>query len=493
MKHRFLCGGRSAFASVLAAAAFALSLTACGKAGELPVSPALRTEAVSSARFGAASSGAESPVSSPAVSSTPVSRASSAAPSSSPAAKKPNGVHTVKKLATFSAAAKTGSLNAAVPGASRGYAKVDQRSGYNALASQGEKNLYGLIGKSIYQVSETKNAMGYYSLQTVAVPSGLSEAQACKTLVAYEDDNPQVFWVANAYSIGAQGGKTYLQLYSNLSLQQCNEYNRKFTEAVSAAVRALPVGLSEFDREEAIFNTVAARCSYDAAAAADPSLWQAYTAYGAFINGKAVCEGYSRAMQLLCGYVGMNCTLVRGTAEGGNHMWNCVEVDGNWYQLDITWCDTTSLIYNYYNITDQVLNATHTPAAAVSSLSDSQVGSAAGFYNLSVQRCDSTLANYYLVKGIRVGEPGGLGDEAVVRALTAQLKAGKGTVVFSVGSNGDFSAAVQDLIRRVPSYLRSAARESGKALNLESIRYLADEPNRGINIIVPYSVQAPNK
>ena len=478
MKSGFMKGIRPAAASVLAAAVFALSLTACGTVGELPASPALRTEAVSAVRFSMASSGTESPVSRPAVSSAPVPRASSAASSSRPAAKKPNDVHTVKKLATFSAAAKTGSLQAAVPGVSQqGYAKIDQRSGYGALASQGEKELYGLIGKSVYQVSETKNAMGYYSLQTVAVPSGLSEAQACKTLVAYEDDNPQVFWVANAYSMGAQDGRTYLQLYSNLSLQQCNEYNRKFTEAVSAAVRSLPAGLSEFDREEAIFNTVVSRCSYDNAAAADPNLWQAYTAYGVLVGGKAVCEGYSRAVQLLCGYAGINCTLVRGTAEGGNHMWNCVEVDGNWYQLDVTWCDTTSLIYSYYNITDQVLLVTHTPAAAVSSLNDSQIGSAAGFYNLSVQRCDSTLANYYLVKGIRVGEAGGLDDEAVVRAVTAQLKAGKETIAFSVGSNGDFSAAVQDLIRRVPSYLRSAAQESGKALSLESIRYLADEPN----------------
>ena len=192
-------------------------------------------------------------------------------------------------------------------------------------------------------------------------------------------------------------------------------------------------------------------------------------------------------MQLLCGYAGLPCILLRGTGDGGNHMWNCVEVDGNWYHLDVTWCDNTALIYNYFNITDQVIAGTHQTAPAVSSLSDSQICNAAGFYNLVVPRCDSTLANYFLVRGIRVGTPGGLDDGAVVKAMAEQMNAGRKTLAFSVGPNGDFDSEVRELIRQMPVYLQASAKSSGKTLNLKSISYLTDSPDRGVNIVVPYA------
>lgn len=497
MKNGSNRGARPALASVLAVLFFLLSLSACRGAGELS-SAVSEAGVVLSALSGAASSKADSvpprsAVSSAAVSAPSSSPASSSVPSSRPPAvskpSKPAGrsdVRAVKKIAASAAQTKTVNISKGVAPRTE-YQKVDQRSAYGALVAQGEKELYGLIGESVYQVSQTKNSMGYYPLQAVEVPPGLNEARICETLAAFQDDNPQVFWVANAYSIGTLKGKTFLQLYSNLSLQQCDEYNQKFTELVAAAMRSVPSGLNEFGREEAIFRYLTDCCSYDNAAAADPNLWQSYTAYGALVNGKAVCEGYSRAMQLLCGYAGLQCILLRGTGDGGNHMWNGIDIDGNWYHLDVTWCDNTALIYNYFNITDQVLAETHQTAPAVSTMSDSQIQNAAGFYNLVVPRCDSTLANYFLVRGIRVGSPDGLDDGAVVKAMAEQMTAGGKTIAFSVGPDGDFDAAVAELIREMPVYLRESAKDAGKTLNLKSISYLTDGPDRGVNVVVPYA------
>ena len=512
MKNNFKNRFRSILASVLTASVLMLSLAACrnaaaGKAsGELSAAVsgagAERSSTVSSA-FSAASSEAQpaeaesvpagSAASSAAVSALPSLTTSSSA-SSVPAERvsKPpvtnadDGVQTVKKIAVAETSGQTGTLDAAADVQS-GYQKMDQRSAYGVLTIQGEKDLYELIGKAVYQISDTPGSSGYYTLQTITVPSGLKEAQICETLVAYQDDNPQVFWMANAYSIGTKGNTAYLQLYSNLSLQQCSEYNQKFTAAVSAALASVPSGLNEFGREEAIFNYIVGLCGYDDSAAADSGIWQSYTAYGALVNGKAVCEGYSRAMQLLCGYTGLQCILTRGTAEGENHMWNCVSIDGHWYHFDVTWCDNTSLIYSYFNIPDSVLTATHTPAPAVSSMSDSQITDAAGFYNLVVPVCDSTLANYYLVRGIHIGNPGGLSDDEIVSAIAERMKSGGGTIAFSVGPDSDFDAAVQDLLQKMPAYLRSSAKAAGKTLNFNSIRYLSDRPDLGVNIIISYA------
>ena len=57
-------------------------------------------------------------------------------------------------------------------------------------------------------------------------------------------------------------------------------------------------------------------------------------AYAALVGGKAVCQGYALAMNLLCRSAGIPCYAI--TSNDLNHMWNVVCVDGEWYQLDAT-------------------------------------------------------------------------------------------------------------------------------------------------------------
>ncbi len=60
-----------------------------------------------------------------------------------------------------------------------------------------------------------------------------------------------------------------------------------------------------------------------------------------------VCEGYARALKVLCDRVNIPCVLVDGTSVNssgstGAHMWNYVQMDdGNWYGVDVTWNDPT--------------------------------------------------------------------------------------------------------------------------------------------------------
>lgn len=53
-----------------------------------------------------------------------------------------------------------------------------------------------------------------------------------------------------------------------------------------------------------------------------------------------VCEGYARALKVLCDRVNIPCTLISGKAKGEAHMWNAVKLDdGKWYGVDVTWND----------------------------------------------------------------------------------------------------------------------------------------------------------
>lgn len=68
------------------------------------------------------------------------------------------------------------------------------------------------------------------------------------------------------------------------------------------------------------------------------------TAYGALVNGRAVCEGYSRLYKAVLDELGVECELVSGYFLDGEsfepHMWNYVQDEaGRWYAVDVTMND----------------------------------------------------------------------------------------------------------------------------------------------------------
>ena len=87
-----------------------------------------------------------------------------------------------------------------------------------------------------------------------------------------------------------------------------------------------------------------------------------HTIYGALADNKAVCEGYARAFKYLMDATGVPCVLVSGTAtnsrgEEESHAWNYVQINENWYAVDVTWDDpiitgdgelTQELKYKYF-------------------------------------------------------------------------------------------------------------------------------------------------
>lgn len=77
---------------------------------------------------------------------------------------------------------------------------------------------------------------------------------------------------------------------------------------------------------------------------------QIYTSAAAFLpeggvlTHGVVCEGYAKAMKVLCDNLGIPAVCVAGLAyksrSGSGHMWNLIEVGGIWYLTDPTWDDT---------------------------------------------------------------------------------------------------------------------------------------------------------
>lgn len=69
-----------------------------------------------------------------------------------------------------------------------------------------------------------------------------------------------------------------------------------------------------------------------------------YNLYGAIVETKVVCEGYARMFKYIMDGLNIPCILVSGTATNSDgetelHAWNYVELNGQWYAIDVTWND----------------------------------------------------------------------------------------------------------------------------------------------------------
>lgn len=86
-----------------------------------------------------------------------------------------------------------------------------------------------------------------------------------------------------------------------------------------------------------------------------------YSIVGTLLDGKAVCEGYARTFKYIMDEIGIPCVLVSGTGTNSNgetesHAWNYVEINGNWYAIDVTWDDPVAIGNAYITDEDRYAN-----------------------------------------------------------------------------------------------------------------------------------------
>jgi len=106
--------------------------------------------------------------------------------------------------------------------------------------------------------------------------------------------------------------------------------------------------MTDYEKVLSIFDYIMTSTTYDHNAynngTHNPMQYACYYLEAVFLNPNkvSVCDGYSKAFTLLCNMEGINSVRVVGTAgmiSKGGHAWNKVEIDGQWYVVDITWTE----------------------------------------------------------------------------------------------------------------------------------------------------------
>ncbi len=193
---------------------------------------------------------------------------------------------------------------------------------------------------------------------------------------AFDRDHPEVFWLSGAskcgsglsYSYKRNTGSTATSNYtmdvyfylSNSSFDLRAEDYRD-TEVIAEAIAerdanverildGVPDDATAYEQVLYFNDVLTAENAYNSAvwygdlAGAADTAWECISALSGSVGVEGpVCEGYARAFKVLCDQVGIPCVLVEGYSSSGDHMWNNVQLDGNWYGVDVTWNDPVEI------------------------------------------------------------------------------------------------------------------------------------------------------
>ena len=122
--------------------------------------------------------------------------------------------------------------------------------------------------------------------------------------------------------------------------------------AVSAAVSSLlgSLGVNSMDsysKIKTIYNWICQNVSYDYAHVGNTEYLKQFSAYGALVEGTAVCQGYAVLLYRLLLESGVDVRVIPGTGYSTLHAWNIAELNGVYYNLDSTW-DAGKDSYGYF-------------------------------------------------------------------------------------------------------------------------------------------------
>ena len=185
---------------------------------------------------------------------------------------------------------------------------------------------------------------------------------------AFDRDHPEVFWLANERRFDIQGSY-YVDYYGGYQYTIDVRYlvkapgfdaraeKYRSAEAIRAAIaeRNLLVGqivagteamepyekLRYFNQRLTVINEY--NTGVDLSNIDNDSSECISALRGSVGKDGPVCEGYAKAFKVLCDRVEIPCVLVDGMATDGQsseaHMWNAVQLEGEWYGVDVTWND----------------------------------------------------------------------------------------------------------------------------------------------------------
>lgn len=231
---------------------------------------------------------------------------------------------------------------------------INMNSYYYNKLNDGQKKIYESIANAV------KNFESEFPIRDYVADSKENFAQEVSvSIAAFINDHPEVFYIESQYSTytlsGFDGDIGYIKL--NYTEPTLEDVNLKI-EAIKQKIQEYTEGtqnLSDYEKELYIHDKLAQNVTYSNL----EDLPRAYhTAEGPFLENIGVCDGFTKTLQILYDQVGIDSIIVLGVLDDNPHAWNLVNIEDNWYHVDLTSSrsiveETGIITHAYFNLFDE--------------------------------------------------------------------------------------------------------------------------------------------
>ena len=225
----------------------------------------------------------------------------------------------------------------------------DEKFIYRTFLSDAGKQAYDQVKDSVKQINTA-----------VELFTHLDESEISDVINAVYFDHPGYFWLDTSYKyyLDDEGLVARVELEFNIPSDKIKAAKKKFNKAAKIVLKEAKKLESDGEKEKYAHDYLLDNVSY----VDDSNLNQ--SAYSALVGKESVCAGYARAFQYLLIKLGIPCYTCVGEANGEDHAWNIVIIDGIAYNVDVAWDDpesgNVSGEMSYYNISGNIISLTHT-------------------------------------------------------------------------------------------------------------------------------------
>lgn len=282
--------------------------------------------------------------------------------------------------------------------------------GLNSAAGNENKNTWeGLVNKKKTVKSVSADRYAYSTLSDEVKPV---YDEICQALFAHEEkvtvstmdiesldhayqavsaDYGEIFWASGYVYTQYKQGDTLLGLVFapeyTMSQSERTSIQQRIDTEVELVLAGIRMDASDYEKARYVFEYLASNVDYELESEENQNI------ISVFIHKKTVCQGYASATQYLLQRLGIQSSIVTGTADGGPHAWNLVRLNGAYYYLDTTWGNSMYQSasegrkrftnYNYFAVTTEEINKTHTADTS-----------------FALPECTAVEDNYYVREGL---------------------------------------------------------------------------------------------
>lgn len=174
--------------------------------------------------------------------------------------------------------------------------------------------------------------------EEIPLPDTFRDTEYERIYLMVTMQEPELFYVSNVYELKSVMDTAHIQY----SIPK--DTAKKVAEEMAAAADSIwkRISPTQTDAQKLlmIHDAIAERCTYAELGHYDSVL-------GPLLEGYALCEGYAKTFLYVARRGGLQAMCVTGKSWRGElHVWNIAQINGRYYNIDVTWDDDDSYMGN---------------------------------------------------------------------------------------------------------------------------------------------------